>query len=202
MKLDYGSYKLVKEALEERAYMLNAAPYMNHPLPIMMPLYRWWEVPYYWVGTKVYDWVGRKHKAVPASHHLSKEEALFQFPMLKAENLKGAIVYYDGQMNDTRMNLTIVLTATQYGATAANRVELVNLIKNEAGKVCGAHVRDTITGEEWEVQAETVVNATGCFVDHVRKMDNPQAPELVIPVRVLNVQPFVPVCVCNSFLTA
>src|SRR3546814_479068 len=42
MKLDYGSYELVKEALEERAYMLNAAPYMNHPLPIMMPIYRWW----------------------------------------------------------------------------------------------------------------------------------------------------------------
>lgn len=162
--------------------MLNAAPYMNHPLPIMMPIYHYWEIPYYWVGTKVYDWVARKHKAVPASHYLSKDEALFQFPMLKSEQLKGAIVYYDGQMNDTRMNLTIVLTATQLGAVAANRVELVSLIKDELGKVRGAHVRDTMTGEEWDVQADAVVNATGAFVDHIRKMDNPDAHELVIPV--------------------
>lgn len=43
-KLDIGSYKLVQEALEERAHMLAAAPYMNSPLPIMIPIYKWWEV--------------------------------------------------------------------------------------------------------------------------------------------------------------
>lgn len=202
-KLDYGSYALVKEALEERAYMLNAAPYMNHPLPIMMPIYKWWEVPYYWVGTKVYDWLAGKHKVVPSSHYLSKgeqspfptfffvgyiivnylvDEAMYQFPMLKQEALKGAIVYYDGQMNDTRMALTIILTATQLGAAVANRVELVNLLKDSDGKVRGARVRDHLTNEEWDVRAKTVVNATGCFVDAIRKMDIPEAHELIVPV--------------------
>ncbi|CAN0104187.1 unnamed protein product, partial [Laminaria digitata] len=52
-KLDIESFKLVEEALEERAYMLQAAPYMNHPLPIMIPIYKWWEVPYMWIGAKV-----------------------------------------------------------------------------------------------------------------------------------------------------
>lgn len=102
--------------------------------------------------------------------------------MLKSDKLKGAIVYYDGQMNDTRMGLTIMLTATQLGAVAVNRVELVSLIKDANGKTSGARVRDNMTKEEWDVQAKTVVNATGCFVDHIRKMDNPEAEELVVPV--------------------
>ena len=38
--LDYGQYELVKEALSERAHMLKAAPYMNKPLPIMIPMVR------------------------------------------------------------------------------------------------------------------------------------------------------------------
>src|SRR3546814_7470148 len=81
------------------------------------------------------------------------------------------------------MSLTIALTATQLGAVATNRVELVNLIKDDAGKTRGARVRDTLTGEEWDVHAEAVVNATGCFVDNIRKMDNPEAIDMVIPVR-------------------
>jgi glycerol-3-phosphate dehydrogenase len=52
------------------------------------------------------------------------DEAMFQFPMLRSEGLKGAIIYYDGQMNDTRMNVTLALTATQHGATVANRVQV------------------------------------------------------------------------------
>ena len=44
--------------------------------------------------------------------------------MLRAEGLKGAIIYYDGQMNDTRMGLTVALTASQHGAVVANRVKV------------------------------------------------------------------------------
>ena len=44
--------------------------------------------------------------------------------MLRSDGLKGAIVYYDGQMNDTRMGLMIALTATQHGANIANRVKV------------------------------------------------------------------------------
>lgn len=70
-KLDIGSYKLVQEALEERAHMLAAAPYMNSPLPIMIPIYKWWELPYFWAGAKAYDLVAAtRQKSVPASHYM------------------------------------------------------------------------------------------------------------------------------------
>ncbi len=44
MNLDLSSFKLVYEALEERAYLLNAAPYIVRPLPIMIPIYSVWQV--------------------------------------------------------------------------------------------------------------------------------------------------------------
>ncbi|CAM9449069.1 unnamed protein product, partial [Heterosigma akashiwo] len=63
-KLDWGSWELVKEALEERGFMLRAAPYMNHPLPIMIPLYQWWQVPYMLLGVKVSDWLAGAARVV------------------------------------------------------------------------------------------------------------------------------------------
>ncbi|CAN0111144.1 unnamed protein product [Scytosiphon promiscuus] len=180
-KLDIESYHLVEEALEERAYMLQAAPYMNNPLPIMIPIYKWWEVPYMWIGAKVYDWVAGAKLVVPPSHYMSREEAIYNFPKLREEGLKGAIIYYDGQMNDARMSLVVALTATQQGACIANRVKVIGLLKDENGQMKGATVQDTITKETWEVAAKSVINATGCFCDAIRKMDDPDAKNLVMP---------------------
>lgn len=56
---------------------------------------RWWQVPYYYAGIKMYDLVAGK-QLVKKSYYLSKSKALEEFPMLKAEKLCGALVYYDG----------------------------------------------------------------------------------------------------------
>lgn len=160
---DIAAYNLVNEALEEREHMLSAAPYMNRPLPIMIPVYKWWEVPYMYIGAKVYDIVAGKKRFVPKSYFISADEALYQYPMLAKDGLKGAIVYYDGQMNDTRMNLAIALTAAQSGAVMCNRVQVNELLKNEDGKVCGAVVQNTLTKKTFQVKAKCVVNATGPF---------------------------------------
>lgn len=60
--------------------------------------------------------------------------------MLKKENLIGAIVYYDGLHDDARMNLSLVLTAARYGATVCNHTEVIDLLKNEGGRICGVSV--------------------------------------------------------------
>ena len=103
---------------------------------------------------------------------MSKERALEMFPMLKRDKLKGAIVYYDGSHNDARMNVSLAITAARHGATIANHVKVVGLIKDNDGKLCGAKMRDQITGEEWNTKAKSVINATGPFTDAIRKMDN------------------------------
>lgn len=84
------------------------------------------------------------------------------------------------------MNLAIALTAARYGATIANHVSVRALLKSacQSSKkmnVSGVAVKDEITGNEWNVSAKCVINATGPFIDFVRKMDNPEAQNLCIP---------------------
>ncbi|XP_072274273.1 glycerol-3-phosphate dehydrogenase, mitochondrial [Pyxicephalus adspersus] len=185
MKLDVEQYKLVKEALHERANLLEIAPHLSAPLPIMLPVYKWWQLPYYWVGIKAYDLVAGS-QCLKSSYVLSKSKALELFPMLQKDRLVGAIVYYDGQHNDARMNLAIALTAARYGAATANYTEVVRLLKKTdplSGKerVCGARCRDVLTGQEFDIRAKCVINATGPFTDSVRKMDDQEVGNICQP---------------------
>ncbi|NWU57101.1 GPDM protein, partial [Dromas ardeola] len=185
MKLDFEQYKMVKEALEERANLLEIAPHLSAPLPIMLPVYKWWQLPYYWFGIKLYDMVAGS-QCLKSSYVLSKSRALELFPMLRKDELVGAIVYYDGQHNDARMNLAIALTAARYGAATANYAEVLRLLKTTdpaSGKqrVCGVRCRDVLTGQEFDVKAKCVINATGPFTDSVRKMDDQEVPNICQP---------------------
>ncbi|XP_026874269.2 glycerol-3-phosphate dehydrogenase, mitochondrial isoform X1 [Electrophorus electricus] len=183
--LDYEQYLMVKEALHERANLLTIAPHLSVPLPIMLPVYRWWQLPYYWAGIKLYDLVAGSH-CLKSSYVVSKSKALDFFPMLKKDRLVGAIVYYDGQHNDSRMNLAIALTAARHGASIANYTEVVQLLKKAhpvtgEGQVCGARCRDVITGQEFDIRAKCVINATGPFTDSLRKMDDQRAANICQP---------------------
>ncbi|CAG8443548.1 5470_t:CDS:2 [Acaulospora colombiana] len=181
-ELDYEQYKLVREALHERATFLHIAPYLSYPLPIILPIYKWWQLPYFWVGVKAYDFLaGTAGEKLESSYFSTRSKTLEAFPWLKKEKLVGALVYYDGQHNDARMNVALALTAISYGAVVANHVEVVNLLKDENGKVIGAHVRDNLTNEEWDIRSKGVINATGAFTDGIRSMDNPRTEKIVQP---------------------
>ncbi|RHZ58181.1 hypothetical protein Glove_375g15 [Diversispora epigaea] len=181
-EFDYEQFKLVKEALHERATFLHIAPYLSYPLPILLPIYKWWQVPYFWVGVKVYDFLaGFAGESLESSYFLTRSKALEVFPWLKKDKLVGAFIYYDGQHNDARMNVALALTAVSRGAVVANHVEVLNLLKDDQGKLKGAHVRDNLTGEEWDVMAKVIINATGAFTDGIRSMDNLQVQKIVQP---------------------
>ncbi|KAL8587698.1 glycerol-3-phosphate dehydrogenase [Nucella lapillus] len=182
--LDMDQYRMVKEALTERANLLNIAPHLASPFPIMLPIYKWWQIPYYWAGIKMYDVVSGRQVLKP-SYFLSKSKALELFPMLKKDKLVGALVYYDGQQDDARMNVALAVTAVRYGASVANYTEVMQLLKttDEAGKerVCGARVRDRISGKEWDIKAKCVINATGPYTDRIRTMGNKDTKNICQP---------------------
>ncbi|KAJ9088105.1 mitochondrial glycerol-3-phosphate dehydrogenase [Entomophthora muscae] len=183
--LDYGQYKLVVEALHERSIFLKTAPHLSEQLPIMLPIYRWWQVPYFWAGSKVYDILSGAEK-LQSSYFLTREKALEAFPMLKKDELVGAMVYYDGQHNDSRMNIALILTSIFHGAVATNHTEVVSLIKeadpnNAVPVVRGAVIKDTLTGESFNIKAKGVINATGPFTDSLRKMDQADSQSIVSP---------------------
>jgi glycerol-3-phosphate dehydrogenase len=184
--LDYSQYQLVKEALKERKYFLQTAPHLSMWLPIMLPLDKWWKAPYYWAGTKCYDILAGS-EGIESSYFLTKSKAIEAFPMLKRTDLVGALVYYDGAHNDSRMNVSIAMTAAVYGATVVNHAEVTSLLKNDKGKLCGATIKDRVperdgksTGEI-TVKAKCIINCTGPFTDSIRKLDNQDCKDIVAP---------------------
>lgn len=184
--LDYSQYQLVREALKERKYFLQTAPHLSMWLPIMLPLDSWWKAPYYWAGTKFYDILAGS-EGIESSYFLTRSKALEAFPMLKQTNLVGALVYYDGAHNDSRMNVSIAMTAALYGATVVNHAQVTSLIKDESGRLCGARVEDMIAAKDGKpagdiiVRAKCVVNCTGPFTDSIRKMDDQACKDIVAP---------------------
>ncbi|TID13710.1 Tethering factor for nuclear proteasome sts1 [Venturia nashicola] len=185
-ELDYNQYKLVKEALRERRYFLDTAPHLSMWLPIMIPLDSWWKAPYFWAGTKFYDFLAGSEN-IESSYFLTRSKALDAFPMLRKEGLKGALVYYDGAHNDSRMNVSLAMTAALYGATVLNHVEVTGLSKDANGKLNGATVKDRIReydgkkSQDIKIRARGIINATGPFTDSIRKMDEPTVQEIVAP---------------------
>lgn len=149
---------------------------------------RYWQVPYYWAGCKLYDLLAGKEN-METSYVMTKGKALEQFPMLKGDGLVGAVVYYDGrcslhiyahiypcltrplcigQHNDSRMNIAIIMSAVKHGAVIANYTQVSKLHKDANGKLNGAKVRDTLTGRTCNVRARvrtTILHNLDCFIN-------------------------------------
>lgn len=181
MNLDYSQLQLVMEALHERKTFLKISPHLSNSLPILLPLKNWFQAPYMWVGTKAYDLLAGS-QGIEGSYFMSKTKALANFPLLRSDDMVGALIYYDGQHNDSRMNVSLALTAQLYGATVLNHVEVTGLDKDQNGRIRGATLRDVLGDDkEFTVRAKGVINATGPFTDAVERMDDPSRMTLVAP---------------------
>ncbi len=177
--LQQGNVSLVLEALRERGLMRENAPHLVHDLPFIVPNYTWWEAPFYGIGLRVYDLLAGR-QGFGRSRNLSRAETIKRIPTIETKGLRGGVIYYDGQFDDTRLVANLMRTATEHGAVCLNYAEAVK-ISHRAGVVKGIVVRDTESGREFTVKAKAVVNATGPFADAVRLMDEPEAPRMVRP---------------------
>ena len=177
--LKQGNISLVLEALNERGLLVENAPHLVHHLSFIVPLYRWWEGPFYGIGMKIYDRMAGKLGLHPSSV-LSEEETIQLIPTIERNGLLGGVSYYDGQFDDARLAVSLAQTVFDLGGVAVNYVKVVGLIR-KGGLVCGARVRNEETGAEHEVYARAVINATGVFCDAVRRMDDPNARSIIAP---------------------
>lgn len=177
---DKQQYDLVIEGLTERENLFQIAPHLAKPIEIITPIYSWWEVPYYWVGLKVYDWIAGSTR-MPGSGYFLPSTLVEKVPQIRTEGLTGGVVYYDGQFNDTRLNITLIQSALALDATALNYVEVTDLIFDEnKSQIIGATVHDKISDDHFEIKAKVVINATGPYVDAIRKMDDPKAVPVIM----------------------
>ncbi len=168
--LEQLNFGLVREALRERSLILNElAPHLTRPVPFLYPLqHRLWERVYVGSGVLLYDTMGGRH-GVPSHRHLTRRQALREFPSLKRNALVGAIQYYDGQVDDARHTMMIARTAAHYGAMCATSSRVMGFLR-EGDRVVGARVRDLETGEEREVRARQTINAAGVWTDEIQEM--------------------------------
>jgi glycerol-3-phosphate dehydrogenase len=179
LDLDRAQLDLVRDALHERALLLGIAPHLCRRLPLITPLYRYRDFPYYLLGLKLYEFLAGS-KGLGPSRILSRDQVLARFPRLRREGLKGGVLYFDGQFNDARMNLALALTALRHGAAVANYLEVEELVR-DGGRVAGGRVRDRVSGRNWEIRSRCVVNACGPCCDELRSMDDPDCAPLLRP---------------------
>lgn len=177
--LRQGNVSLVLEALHERGLLLQNAPHLVGNQAFVVPVYDWWDGPFYGVGLKVYDMLAGKLGLGP-SRNISREETLGRIPTLRADGLRGGVVYHDGQFDDSRLAVNLAQTAVDHGATVLNYVKVTGLRKS-ADMVDGVVARDLETGREYGIHARAVVNATGVFTDEILDMDEPGKPKIIRP---------------------
>jgi glycerol-3-phosphate dehydrogenase len=177
--LRQGNISLVLEALHERGLLAVNAPHLVRNQAFVVPVYDWWEGPFYGIGLKVYDALAGRLGIGP-SKGLSREETLERIPNLESDGLRGGIIYYDGQFDDSRLAIDLAKTAIAHGGTVVNYLPVEGLLKT-GGMVSGVAARDLETGVKYEIHGRVVVNATGVFTDRVLQMDDASAPAMVTP---------------------
>jgi glycerol-3-phosphate dehydrogenase len=171
---------LVREALLERQLNAALAPHLVRPLPLIVPAFDGARPDrLVGVGLNMYDvmaverlrrsplrrarreqvdeWSPARHRIIPG------EEIVERIPALAGRAPTSGYLFYDCQTDDSRLVLTVLAEAERFGAVAANRVEVLELL--DGG---GVRARDLEDGGDFEVRAGTVVNATGVWADRLR----------------------------------
>jgi glycerol-3-phosphate dehydrogenase len=177
--LEQGNIRLVREALLERGRLLRNAPHVCHTLAFVVPFYNWWQKLFYGVGLWWYEYLSAK-LSLGKTKSLTKNQALNLVPNLAEEKLKGGILYFDGQFDDSRLAINLAQTAIEQGATVLNYCCVNGFLKDNT-KIVGVKAIDELNGTTLEFTAAAIINATGVFADSVLRMAEGYKEETISP---------------------
>jgi len=178
--LEQGNISLVMEALKERGLLRQNAPHLVSDLAFVVPSYAWWQAPFYGLGLKLYQTLSGKYR-FGRSQLLSKKETLQYLPNIQTEGLRGGVMYYDGQFDDSRLLINMVATAAEKGATLLNYAKVTGLTRDAEGWIDGVIAQDIESGKEFQARAKAVINAAGAFCDSVRRLAEPKTRPMIAP---------------------
>ena len=163
-----GQVGVAHESAVERGILMEVtAPHLTRPMPMLVPLSAGvsrvqtaFTRGGLWAGDLLRRGAGTDAKTLPRPRHLSVTEALRLVPALRRDGLRGAMVGWDGQLeDDARLVTTVARTAAAYGAHVRTRARVLTATGT------GVELRDELTGETRTVTARAVVNATGVWAD-------------------------------------
>lgn len=160
--LEQLDLKLVHKALSERQMLLHAAPHRVWPLRFGVPLYRHGRVGRWKLkaGLMLYDWLAHVSTGHLAHQSFSATAFASAFPLLKHTDLLHGFSYADAQTDDARLVLELVAGALAAGAVCVNYAQVADWVLRD-GRVCGARIRDLVSGAELTLGARQVVSTQG-----------------------------------------
>ncbi|MRX42313.1 glycerol-3-phosphate dehydrogenase/oxidase [Agromyces kandeliae] len=180
--LENGEFRLVQESVQERNGLIRVAPHYVKPLQTTVPIFSTFSgilsAPLRFLthrqgkptergaalikaGLTIYDAFSRDGGSVPRHRFLGAKRSRAELPALNPD-LKYTATYYDASMHDPeRLALDVLHDGLAAGAhaRAANYLEAVGLGAD------GVRVRDGVTGEEFDLAADVVVNTSGPWTD-------------------------------------
>lgn len=175
-QVDKRQYELVSTAIYERYYFFKNARYLCKNLKIITPIKHWLQIPYYYAGLKIYDFIAKK-RTLGDTEFLTSKKVFKKFPFVK-KDIVGAISFHDGSFNDSKMVISLLQTAKSFGACVKNYTKAEEFFYKD-GKIDAIKVYDKIENRSYMVKSKCVINASGLFVDKLRKRDDQNAKDLV-----------------------
>ena len=174
----------VRASAHERRAMLRIAPHLVEPLPILVPTYGLGKMAKWFLaaGLSLYDLVTLDRnrgitdpdRRLKSTRLLSRQRVLETFPGVAAEGLTGACVFEDGRFyNPTRLVYTFIKSALTRGAAAINYCPATALLL-DGDQVTGVRVRDSQSGQQYNVRAKAVLNAAGPWTERLLRTTLPQ----------------------------
>lgn len=170
--LEHAQFRLVSEALRERAVLRHIAPHLVWPLPFVFPLFRGDRVPLWKLaaGLWFYDLLAGRRK-LERHRRLTQRELLELEPGLRSTGLEGGGRYVDMQCDDARLVVATARSAAAHGAHILNHTPVESLLL-EGGRVRGAVLHDRVMGTRGTVRARIVVSAAGPWTDELRRLED------------------------------
>ena len=174
--LQHADFMRMRESVKEQQVLMRIAPHLVHPLPVLIPTYGHWLqgkeafalalLANHWISFDR-DRLVRSQSCLPRGRVISKSEVLQLAPGIRQQGLTGGAIFYDAQLsNSERLIFAFLRSAEQAGAQLANYTEVKGFLK-EKDTVIGVEASDTLTGDQLQIRAKTVVNTCGPWVSSI-----------------------------------
>ena len=177
--LEKGQISLVYEALKERDILKKNAPHLVKQVGFLIPVYNYFLKFYYFFGLKIYDFISG-NLSFEKSRTVNRESAIKLVPNVEKQKLKGGVVYFDGQFDDSRLGIDIALTSEINNAVLINYMSVESLIK-ENGKIKGVIAHDSVNNSNFSINSDNVINATGVFSRSIMELDSNKLKTVIRP---------------------
>lgn len=174
---------LVAESLFERAILRKQAPYLIHPMPILIPIYRGdaHGRAVISLGIHLYDVLSHE-KDIPHYFTSDKEKTLKFEPRLNREGLKGSALFYDHQIfMPERLVMENAVSAHEVGAILLNYVRAEKI--EEATHGITVTAKDMLYDTSRIFRSKLLINAAGPWIDTVRKTGNIDRRKIIFPTK-------------------